>query len=81
MSLEYVNTYELAYGRGGSITYFFPHGSSILSIPLVGILNAIGISAATPEGKFSLRGEVVIERVVASILMAVLTCVFFIAQA
>ena len=28
-------------------------------------------------GEFSLRGEVVIERVVASILMAVLTCVFF----
>lgn len=77
MSPQDVNTYELAYGRGGSITYFFPHGSSILSIPLVGILNAIGISAATPEGKFSLRGEVVIERVVASILMAVLTCVFF----
>src|SRR5277367_6374327 len=72
-----VNAYELEYGRGGSTTYFFPHGSSILSIPLVAMLNAIGISAATPEGRFSLRGEVVIERVVASILMAALTCVFF----
>src|SRR6202021_1435327 len=29
-----VNAYELEYGRGGSTTYFFPHGSSILSIPL-----------------------------------------------
>ncbi len=71
------NAYELEYGGGGSITYYFPHGSSILSIPLVAILNAIGVSAATPEGKFSLRGEVIIERVVASILMAALTCVFF----
>src|SRR5882762_8188331 len=72
-----VNAYELENGRGGSTTYYFPHGSSILSIPLVAILNAIGVSAATPEGRFSLRGEIVIERVVASILMAVLTCVFF----
>ena len=72
-----VNAYELEYGRGGSTTYYFPHGSSILSIPLVALLNAIGVSAATPEGRFSLRGEVIIERVVASILMAVLTCVFF----
>jgi hypothetical protein len=72
-----VNAYELAYGRGGSVTYFFPHGSSILSIPLVGILNALGVSAATPGGRFNLLGEILIERVVASILMAGLTCVFF----
>jgi hypothetical protein len=72
-----VNAYELEYGRGGSITYYFPHGSSILSIPLVGILNAIGISAATPEGRLNLAGEIRIERVIASLLMAVLTCVFF----
>ena len=72
-----VDVYELQYGRGGSITYFCPHGSSVLSMPLVAIVNAFGISAATPAGKFSLYGEILIERLVASILMAVLTCVFF----
>lgn len=70
------NLYQLAYGRGG-ITYYFPHGSSILSIPLVAALNAGGISAATPANKLNLYGEVMVERVVASILMAILVCVFF----
>lgn len=53
------DVYQLTYGRGG-ITYYFPHGSSILSIPLVGILNVTGMSAATPDGRLNLYGEVVI---------------------
>lgn len=69
------NEYQLVKARG-HVTYFFGHGSSMLSIPLVAAMNAVGISAATPDGRLSLAGEIRIQRVIASVLMAVLTCVF-----
>jgi len=70
------NEYQLVKARG-HVTYFFPHGSSILSIPLVAGINAAGVSAATPDGRLSLEGEIRIERAVAAVLMAALTCIFF----
>lgn len=70
------NEYQLEKARG-HVTYFFPHGSSILSMPMVAVMNAAGMSAATSDGRLSLAGEIRIERVIASILMAGLTCVFF----
>ena len=70
------NAYQLVKARG-HVTYFFPHATSILSVPLVAAMNAAGVSAATPDGRLSLYGEIRIERVVASVLMAALTCVFF----
>jgi hypothetical protein len=70
------NEFQLVKSRG-HVTYFFPHGSSILSIPLVGAINAVGVSAATPDGRLNLAGEIRIERLIASVLMAALTCVFF----
>jgi hypothetical protein len=70
------NEYQLEKARG-HVTYFFPHGSSILSMPLVAVMNAAGISAATTDGRLNLAGEIKIERVIASLLMAALTCVFF----
>jgi hypothetical protein len=68
--------YQLVRARG-HVTYFFGHGSSMLSIPLVAVMNAMGISAATPDGRLNLANEIRIERVIASVLMASLTCVFF----
>jgi hypothetical protein len=70
------NEFQLVKSHG-HVTYFFPHGSSILSIPLVGAINAAGVSAATPDGHLNLAGEIRIERLIASVLMAGLTCVFF----
>jgi hypothetical protein len=70
------NEYQLVKARG-HVTYFFGHGSSMLSIPLVVAINAVGISAATPDGRLNLAGEIRIQRVIASVLMAALTCVFF----
>jgi hypothetical protein len=70
------NEYQLEKARG-HVTYFFPHGSSILSMPIVAVMNAAGVSAATPDGHLNLAGEIMIERVIASVLMAALTCVFF----
>jgi hypothetical protein len=73
---EDANEYQLEKARG-HVTYHFPHGSSMLSIPLVAAMNAVGVSAATADGRLDLAGEILIERVIASILMAGLTCVFF----
>lgn len=70
------NEYQLVKARG-HVTYFFPHGSSMLSMPLVAAINAAGVSAATPGGRLDLAGEIRIERVIASVLMAGLTCLFF----
>jgi hypothetical protein len=73
---EDANEYQLVKARG-HVTYFFGHGSSMLSMPLVAAMNAAGVSAATPDRRLSLAGEIRIERVIASILMAALTCIFF----
>jgi hypothetical protein len=70
------NEYQLVKARG-HVTYFFGHGSSILSIPFVAVMNAAGVSAATADGRLNLAGEIRIQRVIASVLMAALTCVFF----
>ncbi len=68
--------YQLVKARG-HVTYFFGHGSSMLSMPIVAIMNVAGVSAATPDGRLDLSGEIRIERAIASILMAGLTCIFF----
>jgi hypothetical protein len=70
------NEYQLVNARG-HVTYFFGHGSSMLSMPLVAIMNAAGVSAAKADGHLDLAGEIRIERAIASVLMAALTCVFF----
>jgi hypothetical protein len=71
------NKYQLIKARG-HVTYFFPHGTSMLSAPLVAAINATtGVSAAKPDGRLNLDGELRIGRWVASLLMAALTCVFF----
>jgi hypothetical protein len=70
------NEYQLVKARG-HVTYFFGHGSSMLSMPLVAIMNAAGVSAATADGRLDLAGEIRIERAIASVLMAGLTCIFF----
>src|SRR5215813_6901628 len=46
---------------GNRIYYFFPPGSSILSIPYVAIANALGVSAANSDGAFNERGEMTIQ--------------------
>ena len=63
------NEYQLVVARG-HVTYFFPHGTSILSIPLVAAINATGVSAAKPDGHLNLDGEIRIGRWVSSVLMA-----------
>ncbi len=61
----------------GHIYYFFPPGSSILSVPYVALMNTVGISAASPDGSYSREGEAKIESRLAALLMAGLSSVIF----
>jgi hypothetical protein len=63
--------------RDGHIYYYFPPGSSILSLPYVALMNLVGISAASRDGSYSRRGELKIEASLAALLMAGLSSVIF----
>ena len=67
-------TIELA---NGHLYYFFPPGNLVLSAPFVAVFNAFGISAANPDGTYNPEGETTIEYVLAALLMAGLTVIFF----
>ncbi|OLE54120.1 MAG: hypothetical protein AUG51_09815 [Acidobacteria bacterium 13_1_20CM_3_53_8] len=57
--------------------YFLPVGTSILSVPHVAIMNALGVSAANPDGTYSRHNELIIQSRLAAILMALLAAIFF----
>src|SRR6266849_2252078 len=61
----------------GHIYYYLPPGSSILSIPWVAVMNALGVSASTSDGAHNLRGERIIQASLAAILMAAFVCLVF----
>lgn len=62
---------------GPHLYYFFPPGSSILSVPFVLVANAFGVSAVKADNSFNLEGETRIEALLAALLMAVLASVVF----
>lgn len=72
-----VNAYQLQMTNGHKILYFFPLGTSVLSVPGVALMNLFGISAATPDGRYNFHGAIVIQKFLAAFLMAVLAAVFF----
>jgi hypothetical protein len=76
---EYVQNGELYQLEqvNNHIFYFFPPGSSVLSVPFVTLMNAFGISAAHPDGTYDSEGEKTIEGYLAALLMAALIAVFF----
>ncbi len=61
----------------GHIYYYLPPGSSILSIPWVAVMNALGVAASTSDGAYNLRGERIIQASLAAILMAAFVCLVF----
>jgi hypothetical protein len=70
--------YQLELINGHSY-YFFPAGSSVLSIPYVALMNALGVAAANADGTYNPRGEMRIQASLAAILMAVLASLIFFA--
>ncbi len=61
----------------GHILYHLPPGSSVLSVPFVGLMKAFGISPTNPDGTYNLPGEAKIEYVLAAVLMAALAALFY----
>ena len=61
--------YQLEYVEG-RLYYFFPPGSSILSMPYVAVMNAFGVSAANADGTYNYPGELKLEKYLAALLMA-----------
>src|SRR6266850_4268936 len=57
--------------------YRFAVGSSILSLPLVAALRAVGVSTIRGDGTYDQGGEKRIQALLASLLMAGLAAVFF----
>lgn len=74
--ISYGGIYQLELANG-HIYYFFPPGSSILSVPYVALMNVVGISAASQDGSYSREGEAMIEASLAALLMAGLSSVIF----
>jgi hypothetical protein len=66
--LEWVN---------GRIYYFFPPGSSVLSIPYVALMNSFGVSAAHPDGTYNQMGEGTLEKYLSTLLMSALAAIIF----
>ena len=62
---------------GGHVYYYFPPGSSVLSLPFVAAANVLGISPANADGTYNPRGEARIETALAAILMALLAALFY----
>jgi hypothetical protein len=60
----------------GKVLYVYPVGTSILSLPFVIVMNIVGVSARTPDGRYNEAGEQAIEGTLAALLMAILTVVF-----
>lgn len=59
------------------IYYFFPPGSSILSVPFVAVMNAMGISTMNADRTYNQNGERLIQTLLAAFLMAALAGLFF----
>jgi hypothetical protein len=70
------HAYQLA-RVNGRLLYGFPHGTSLLSLPFVALMDVLGVSPANAEGAYNLAGEVIDQKLLAALLMASLVVVFF----
>ncbi|HVT56991.1 MAG TPA: hypothetical protein VHR45_01210 [Thermoanaerobaculia bacterium] len=56
----------------GHLFYYFPPGSSLLSLPAVAVLNLFGLSAINPVGRYDQPAEERMQALLAAALMAAL---------
>src|SRR5436190_23494129 len=57
--------------------YYFPPGTSVLSVPFVGVMKLFGISSANPDKTYNPESEITIEVTLAALLMAGLAAIIF----
>ena len=62
---------------GGNVYYYFPPGSSLLSIPFSAFLRPLGYPVADRDGAYNRRNEVRQQAVLAALLMAALSATLF----
>lgn len=62
---------------GQDLVYCYPNGSSILSVPFVAITGVAGLRPVSADARYDYGGEARIQRLLAAILMAALSCVVF----
>ena len=73
---KYGNIYQLEVVNS-HIYYYFPPGSSLLSIPFVAVMNSFDISATNADGTYNPRDETTMEAIISALLMAGLAAIFF----
>jgi len=71
-----VGHYQLESARGHTY-YYFPHGSSYLSLPYVALMRTAGLAAASPEGVYDAAAERRLQTRLAALLMAAFAAVVF----
>jgi hypothetical protein len=69
-------TYNIISEKGRRL-YYMAWGGSILALPAVAVLNLTGISALTPTWHFDLAGEYRIQKILAALLMSILTLLIY----
>lgn len=66
---------------GGRALYVYPPGGSLLSLPFVAVLRALGHSAVRPDGRYDLAGELAMQdRVAASVAALAVAWIFLAAR-
>jgi hypothetical protein len=68
--------YQLVRVRG-QVLYAYPHGSSFLSLPFVAVLDVLGVSTLKNGRTYDFGAEALLEKLLASLLMAATAVVFF----
>jgi len=63
--------------REGHVYYWYPPGSSVLSIPFVAILNPLGLKTHRPDWSYDPNNDSALQRLLASILTAAFGCLVF----
>ena len=62
---------------GGHLYYYLPPGSSILSVPFVGLMNVFGLSVINADGTYNMDREIKLQGMLAVFLMAGLASIFY----
>ncbi len=65
---------------GGHLYYYLPPGSSILSVPYIGLMNVFGLSVINADGTYNMDREVKLQVMLAIFLMAGLASIFYFAS-
>ena len=74
--MEYLPRPYHLFPKDGHYYYWYPPGGSILAIPYVWVMNRFNIKAHHPDWSYNRRGEEIMERLLASLLMVALGCLF-----